>query len=55
MPRQQEIRNPLFDSVLVPARPADEFTFLHACLDEDAVQVFGCLAGELVCVVGIGV
>ena len=48
MPRQQEIRNPLFDRILVPAAPAHQLALLYARFQQHAVQVFRRLAGLLV-------
>jgi hypothetical protein len=39
MTRQQEIRNPLLDSILVLAAPANQLATLHAGLHEKRVQI----------------
>jgi hypothetical protein len=39
MARQQEIRNPLLDRVLMLAAPADQLATLHASLHEKRVQI----------------
>lgn len=46
MPRQQEIRNPLLNRILMPAAPTHQFPLLDACLQQHAVQVLGRLAGH---------
>jgi hypothetical protein len=37
--RQQKIRNPLFDRILVLAAPANQFATLHARLHQQRVQI----------------
>jgi hypothetical protein len=39
MTRQQEIRNPLLDRILVLAAPANQLATLHASLHEKRVQI----------------
>ena len=39
MTRQQEIRNPLLDRVLMLAAPANQLATLHASLHEKRVQI----------------
>lgn len=44
MPRQQEIRNPLLDRILMPTAPTHELAFLYTRLQQHAVQIFRRLA-----------
>jgi hypothetical protein len=39
MTRQQKVRNPLFDRILVLAAPTNQFATLHARLHQQRVQI----------------
>jgi hypothetical protein len=49
MPRQQEIRHPLHDLVLVPAVPAHQLPLLDCRLQQHPVQILGRLTWNLLC------
>lgn len=65
MSRQQKVRNPLFDCILMPTAPTHQLSLLYARLEEYAVEILGrlawlfvslceCLRGSFCCIGGGG-
>jgi hypothetical protein len=48
MPRQQKIRNTLFNRIFMSTRPTHQFPLLYTRLEQHAMQILRCLARRLV-------